>query len=87
MLDLGFAGEMNGFAPSAVTPAAAMLVFIGSVLRVVDENVGAIGVDSERGICGGIAVFVIAGVDDGFFGRLDAISGGAVRVMEGEGAD
>ena len=43
-LDAALLGDIDGLAPVAVSPAAAAsFVFVGKILRVVDEHVGAFG--------------------------------------------
>ena len=59
------AGEFDGFPPRAVAPAAAMFVFFGGVLRVVNQEVGLVGGGPQDGVLGGVPMFVIAGIDDG----------------------
>ncbi len=87
LLDLRRAGEVDGFTPRAVSPTLAVFIFFGRVLRVVNQNVGVLCVVAKSGVRNVVAVFMIACVNDRRAGRLDAIAGCAVRVMQGEGAN
>ncbi len=61
---------INGFAPVAVSPAAAMrFVFFGKILRIVDEDVRAFCQFADGFIEGGVAGLVVGSVDqDSIFG-------------------
>lgn len=87
LFDAGFFGDLRRFEPGAMAPGGFRHVFLGRELGVVDEDVGAFGVFAQDLVEPGIAMFVIAGVnDDGTVG-LEAKSCGALGMVEGEGMD
>ena len=87
LFDVGAGGEAGGFEPCAMAPADAMGEELGRVLSVVDEDVRVGGGVKQAGVGGGVAVFVVGGVDDGGVVAGDAIAGGSAGVVEGEGFD
>lgn len=87
LADSRFLGHFGGFEPSRVAPAGLGLVFLGGELRVVDKNVGVLGVLAEDAIELGVPMFVIAGVDDDGSIGFEAEAGGALGMVEREGVD
>ena len=70
----GFPGHPDGFYPGAVTPTVVLGVFFGSVLGVVDEQVGPGGVVAQDIVERGMAVLQVRGIDDNCLPGLDAVA-------------
>ncbi len=79
---------VDGFAPVAVSPAAAAgFVFFGKILRVVDQDVGAFGELAHGLVEVRVAGFVVGGVDQNAFFGFEAESHASLRMIQPRGFD
>ena len=81
LLDACVFGNFDAFKPCAVTPTFFDLVFFRSELRIVDENVSAFGVSADDVIEGGVAMFVVASMNDDSAVGFEAVAGSALGVI------
>src|SRR5258708_11122607 len=78
-----FARNSHSFVPGGVAPAfAGGGQLFRSILRVVDENVRALGKFKQLFIELRIAGFVVGGIDNGAAGSFDAVTKAALRVID-----
>jgi hypothetical protein len=83
LLGAAFHGDADGFAPMAVSPAAAgRFILFGKILRIVDKYVGAFSELAHVLVKQVVARFVIGGIDQHSFRSLDTESEAALRMME-----
>ena len=77
---------IDGFAPMAVSPApSARFVFLGKILCVIDEDVGAFGQLAHSLVEGSIAGLIVGGVDKHSFFGFHAEAHASLGMVEPRG--
>lgn len=86
-VDVRLPGEQGGVLPSAVAPAAMLLVLFGRVVGVDQQEVGFAHSFEQAGVDCCVAGLVVGGVDECAAGAADAVAGGSLGVLERDGED
>ena len=84
--DPGGVRQSHAFLPGRMTPAAVACIFLVGVARIVDHHVGTAAQLDDGAVALALAMFGVGDVADRLATVIDAITGGAVGMVERRGA-